>query len=81
MIDRQQLPTDGEVFLDHLAHFVPDMTAAEQVLAGLGFILTPFTAQNNRTPNGLVPAGTGNRCAMLRNGYLEFLTATSDTIL
>jgi hypothetical protein len=81
MIDRQQLPTDGEIFLDHLAHFVPDMALAEQHLARLGFILTPFTAQNNRTPDGLVPAGTGNRCAMLRNGYLEFLTATSDTIL
>ncbi len=76
-----QTPAPGEIYLDHLAHFVPDMGAAEAALARLGFTLTPFTAQNNRTPQGLVPAGTGNRCAMLRNGYLEFLTATSDTPL
>jgi hypothetical protein len=79
---KAQLPTGDEIFLDHLAHFVPDMKAAEAALARLGFTLTPFTAQNNRTPEGgLEPAGTGNRCAMLRNGYLEFLTKTSDTPL
>ena len=28
-----------------------------------------------------MPSGTGNRCAMLREGYIELLTATSDTPL
>ncbi|MGY6568421.1 MAG: VOC family protein [Salinarimonas sp.] len=77
----RQIPQGEEVFLDHLAHFVPDMSAAEKALAGLGFVLTPFTEQRNRTPEGFVPAGTGNRCAMLRSGYLEFLTCCSDTPL
>ena len=27
----------------------------------------------------LVPAGTGNRCVMLRRGYLEFLSPTVET--
>jgi hypothetical protein len=30
---------------------------------------------------GMVPAGMANRCVMLRQGYLEFLTAVSDTEL
>ena len=81
MTSFRQIPQGEEVFLDHLAHFVPDMPAAERALAALGFELTPFTEQRNRTPEGFVPAGTGNRCAMLRSGYLEFLTRCSDTPL
>lgn len=77
----RQTPTRDEVFLDHLAHFVPDMSAAEAALERLGFTLTPYTEQRNRTPAGMIPAGTANRCAMLRNGYLEFLTRASDTPL
>lgn len=43
----------------------------------LGFVMTPFVAQHNADPDGgpPIPAGTGNRCAMLRRGYLEFLSA------
>ena len=46
-----------------------------------GFRLTSFTIQTNREGETTVPSGTGNRCAMLRNGYLEVLAATSDTPL
>ncbi|HYU12770.1 MAG TPA: VOC family protein [Stellaceae bacterium] len=71
-----QLPPPGAVFLDHVAHFVPAMDVAAAVLERCGFRLTPFTAQANRVDGALVLTGTGNRCAMLRQGYLELLTAT-----
>ena len=76
-----QLPEPGAVFLDHVAHFVPAMDAAAEALERCGFRLTPFTAQTNRVEGKPVPAGTGNRCAMFRRGYVEILVATSDTIL
>jgi hypothetical protein len=76
-----QLPMPGAVFLDHVAHFVPAMDAAASALERCGFRLTPFTAQTNRVDGRPVPAGTGNRCAMLRQGYVEILTATADTDL
>ena len=76
-----QLPPPGAVFLDHVAHFVPEMDAAAAALERCGFCLTPFTAQTNRADGRPVPAGTGNRCAMLRQGYVEILTATADTDL
>lgn len=67
--------------LDHVAHFAPDHQAAAAALLRLGFTLTPFSAQSHRPdPAGpLLPAGTANRCAMLRQGYIEFLTPTHDT--
>jgi Glyoxalase-like domain len=76
-----QLPQTGEVFLDHVAHFVPAMEAASLALQRCGFRLTPFTAQTNRVDGKPVPAGTGNRCAMFRRGYVEILSATGDTPL
>lgn len=76
-----QLPRPGEVFLDHTAFFVPAMEAAADALERCGFRLTPFTVQTNRDGGVTLPSGTGNRCAMLKNGYLELLTATSDTPL
>ena len=76
-----QLPPPGAVFLDHVAHFVPEMDAAATALEHCGFRLTPFTAQTNRVGGKPVPAGTGNRCAMLRQGYVEILTATAETEL
>jgi len=76
-----QLPSAGEVFLDHTAFFVPAMDDAGSALERCGFRLTPFTIQTNREGDETLPSGTGNRCAMLRNGYLEILAATSDTPL
>src|SRR5258708_17994401 len=71
----KQLPAAGEVFLDHTAFFVPEMEGAAAALEGCGFRLTPFTTQTNREGDKTVPSGTGNRCAMLREGYIELLTA------
>jgi len=76
-----QLPGTGEIFLDHTAFFVPAMEAAATALEHCGFRLTPFTVQTNREGGATVPSGTGNRCAMFRNGYIEVLTATSATPL
>src|SRR5437868_146086 len=69
-----QLPPPGAVFLDHVAHFVPEMDPAAAALERCGFRLTPFTAQTNRVDGRPVLAGTGNRCSMLRQGYIEILT-------
>ena len=77
----RQRPAPGEIVLDHVAHFLPDMTAAEEALDRLGFAPTPVSHQMHRTEPGgpLVSAGTANRTAMLRRGYLEFLATTGDT--
>jgi glyoxalase-like protein len=76
-----QLPGEGAVFLDHVAHFVPALDPAAEALQRCGFRLTPFTAQTNRINGPPLAAGTGNRCAMLRRGYVEILAATDDTPL
>jgi hypothetical protein len=72
--DRQR-PPPGELCLDHISHFVPDLDKAAALLGRLGFVVTPVSVQ--RTQEG--PAGTSNRCVMLAQGYLEFLTPTMDT--
>jgi hypothetical protein len=76
-----QLPEQEQVFLDHVAHFAPVMEPAAEALEHCGFHLTPFTVQTNRVDGKPVAAGTGNRCAMFRRGYIEILVATSDTPL
>lgn len=75
-LDLPQTPSGDQVFLDHVGWFVPDMEVAGDAFEALGFVLTSFVAQHNADPAGgpPLPAGTGNRCAMLRRGYLEILT-------
>jgi hypothetical protein len=76
-----QTPRAGKLNLDHVAHFVPEIDNAAAALEKLGFTLTPFSAQAQRPAPGaaLVPAGSGNRCVMLKRGYIECLTPTGDT--
>jgi hypothetical protein len=76
-----QVPQPGRIILDHVAYFVPHIDTAGPALEKLGFTLTPFSAQSHRLEPGgpLVSAGTGNRCVMLKRGYLEFLTPAGDT--
>lgn len=70
-----QTPQPGQIFLDHVGWFVPDMDVASLSFNRLGFPLTPFTVHMNEQPDGSrVPSGTANRCAMIRRGYLEVLT-------
>jgi hypothetical protein len=70
-----QKPSPGDLVLDHVAHFVPDLEAAAQALEKLGLVVTPESA--HRTQHG--PAGTSNRCVMLERGYIEILAPTTDT--
>ena len=70
-----QRPLPGDLCLDHVAHFVPDLAAAARDLEKLGLVVTPESA--HRTQHG--PAGTSNRCVMLEQGYIEILAPNSET--
>ena len=70
-----QRPPPGELCLDHLGHFVPDLDAAAAVWEKLGFKVTPTSVHEVSGK----PAGTSNRCVMLEEGYLELLAPTMDT--
>jgi hypothetical protein len=72
--DRQK-PAPGELFVDHVSHFVADLDAAAQVFESLGMKVTPLSVQ--KTPQG--PVGASNRCVMLEEGYIELLSPTHDT--
>ena len=74
-VAERQRPPPGELCLDHLAHFVPDLGAAAAVWEKLGFAVTPVSHHEV----GGKPAGTSNRCVMLEEGYLEILAPTLDT--
>ena len=74
----RQLPTGGEIFLDHAGHFVRDAKAASTALERAGFAPTPVSVQVN--PDG-TPTGTGNVTAMFARGYIEVLFKTADTPL
>jgi hypothetical protein len=79
----RQLPLAGEIFLDHIAHFVRDPEAATQALTRAGFAPTSVSVQVNADPAGGAPqvTGTGNVTAMFARGYIEFLFKTADTPL
>ena len=68
-VAKRQLPPPGDLFLDHVAHFVPDLDAAAAVFETLGFAVTRLSV--HVTPQG--PLGTSNRCVMLEEGYIELL--------
>jgi hypothetical protein len=74
------LPAAGASVLDHVGLFVPDMARAADAMERLGFALTPYSRQRHALGSGeTVPAGTANRLAILRLGYIELLTAIGDT--
>ena len=72
----QQTPAPGQIFLDHVGWFVPDMATASRAFEKLGFNLTPFSVHGDRDPatGQLKPLGTANRLVMLEEAYLEILT-------
>ena len=61
--------------LDHVGIAGTDLFALAERYERLGFLLTPLARHSGkRTPDGpIVPFGTGNRCIMLREGYLELI--------
>ena len=72
--DRQK-PKPGELFVDHVSHFVTDLDAAARAFETLGLKVTPTSVQT--TSAG--PVGASNRCVMLDEGYIELLSPTHDT--
>ena len=73
-VPARQRPPAGELVLDHLGHFVPDLDAAAAVWEKLGFRVTPVS---HHEVSGK-PAGTSNRCVMLEEGYLELLAPSKE---
>ena len=65
----------GAADLDHVGLATRDGPALWAAYEALGFHLTPVARQSGRRhPEGPVePLATGNRCAMLREGYVELL--------
>src|SRR3954471_5570614 len=73
----RQKPQPGELFLDHVAHFVPDLDAAAKLLRALGFAVSAESAHRAQG----APAGTSNRCVMLEEGYVEILAPSRENEL
>ncbi|CAH1675449.1 putative Glyoxalase-like_dom domain-containing protein [Hyphomicrobiales bacterium] len=69
------------VWLDHVAHMVPDLEAACAALEAMGFFLSPLSIQSAPPAPGErpVPTGTANRCVMLGRGYIEVLGKVAET--
>jgi hypothetical protein len=61
--------------LDHVGIAGADLATLADAFLRLGFTLTPVARHSGRTaPDGpLEKFSTGNRCAMLRQGYLELI--------
>ena len=60
--------------LDHAGIVVPDLGAAALEWQRLGFAPTALARHEAAGPDGVIgPTGTGNRCIMLGQGYLELI--------
>jgi hypothetical protein len=68
--------------LDHLAVVNRDLAGLEDAFTRMGFQLTPVSRHSGSlVPGGPVePMGSGNRCAMFREGYLELLAVVDATL-
>ena len=68
--------------LDHVGIAVRDLDLGADAYERLGFTLTPFGRHTGALePGGAsVPLGTGNRCAMLREGYLEIIAVVDPAL-
>ncbi len=67
--------------LDHVGIAGPDLDALGIAYERLGFRLTPRAQHHAPGPDLVIrPIGTGNRCAMLRQGYLELIAVIDPTL-
>ena len=73
---------EGSLTLDHVALVTPDLDASKEDYERLGFRLTRESAHRGKlTPEGpVVPWGSGNRCAMFRQGYFEILGVVDEKL-
>jgi catechol 2,3-dioxygenase-like lactoylglutathione lyase family enzyme len=69
---------NDELFLDHVAVVIPDLARAGKTYERLGFRLTSESSHKGPLKPGgpLEPFGSGNHCAMFRDGYVELLGIT-----
>jgi catechol 2,3-dioxygenase-like lactoylglutathione lyase family enzyme len=69
---------DGSLTLDHVALVSPDLSVSKEDYEKLGFRLTAESSHMGKlSPDGPVELwGSGNRCAMFRQGYYEILGVT-----
>jgi hypothetical protein len=67
--------------LDHVGIAGRDLAGLAAIYEGLGFTLSPFAQHHAPGADGVVrPIGTGNRCAMLRKGYLELIAVVDPAL-
>ena len=71
----KNLPCSGQIVLDHVGWYVPNLDEVGKTFGRLGFRLTPYSLHGDRDPASgqLIPQGSANRLAILESGYLEFL--------
>lgn len=70
-------PRPLDIALDHVGFIVPDLQAACEFLAQLGFTLTARADHTRTDEHGaLVSAGSSQRSIMLGNGYVEIMQIT-----
>lgn len=63
--------------LDHVAVVVADLDRGQAAFSRLGFRLTPRSSHRGPVPGaGVADWGSGNHCAMFRQGYFEVLGIT-----
>ncbi len=67
--------------LDHVGIAGRDLGPLAAAYEALGFTLSPFAQHHAPGQDGVVrPIGTGNRCAMLRKGYLELIAVVDPAL-
>jgi catechol 2,3-dioxygenase-like lactoylglutathione lyase family enzyme len=73
---------EGSLTLDHVGLVTPDLEVSKEDYERLGFLLTRASAHRGKlTPEGpVVPWGSGNRCAMFRQGYFEILGVVDEKL-
>ena len=71
------IPQPLDIELDHVGFIVPDLEAARELLAQLGFTLTARANHTRTDAHGaLVSAGSSQHSIMLGNGYVEIMQIT-----
>ncbi|OGA55013.1 MAG: hypothetical protein A3G24_25835 [Betaproteobacteria bacterium RIFCSPLOWO2_12_FULL_62_13] len=78
MAGGREATVTAHLALDHAGVAVKDLDRGRQMYERLGFQLTARSMhRGSRTPGGPVePWGSGNHCAMFREGYLEVIGLT-----
>jgi catechol 2,3-dioxygenase-like lactoylglutathione lyase family enzyme len=80
--DKESSVTGVVSGLDHIGIVAHDLAAIAHLYERLGFQLSPFSQHAApHVPGGpALPIGSGNRCAMLRQGYIELLAIVDKTL-